>query len=76
MKACIVQPHYSTDFARSDELFRWEMDIMDACDESMDLIVLPESCDDAAAANRMLDMGVDTILTNDYQRISLALRNS
>ncbi|MBQ8310994.1 MAG: hypothetical protein IJX80_08290 [Clostridia bacterium] len=45
MKACIIQPLYSTDDSRADELFAWEMDIMDQCDESMDLIVLPESCD-------------------------------
>ena len=50
MKACIVQPPYSTDYARSDELFRWEMEVLDACDGSMDLIVFPESCDTPALA--------------------------
>ena len=50
MKACIIQPHYSTEYRDSDALFRWEMDSMDACDESMDLIVLPESCDTPALA--------------------------
>ena len=50
MKACIVQPYYSTDYNDSERLFRWEMDAMDACDESMDLIVLPESCDTPALA--------------------------
>ncbi|MBQ9785462.1 MAG: hypothetical protein IJW29_08165 [Clostridia bacterium] len=50
MKTCIVQPHYSTDYNDSEELFRWEMDAMDQCDESMDLIVLPESCDTPALA--------------------------
>ena len=33
-------------------------------------------CDDPAQAKRMLDMGIDTVLTNDYQRISNAIRNS
>ena len=51
MKACIIQPHYSTDFSESDALFQWEMDAMDACDASMDLIVLPESCDTPALAH-------------------------
>ncbi|MBR2459702.1 MAG: hypothetical protein IKB34_00515 [Clostridia bacterium] len=45
MKVCIIQPHYSTDRKDSDELFQWEMDILDKCDESMDLIVLPEATD-------------------------------
>ena len=33
-------------------------------------------CDDAGEAQKMLDMGVDTILTNDYQSIASALRRS
>ncbi len=45
MKVCVVQPLYSTDYSKSDEFFQWEMDQMDACDASMDLIVFPESCD-------------------------------
>jgi len=45
MKVCIIQPLYSTKYERSDELFNWEMDIMDYCDSSMDLIVFPESTD-------------------------------
>ena len=42
MKVCVIQPPYSLDFSRSDELFRWEMDALEKCDPSMDLIVLPE----------------------------------
>lgn len=45
MKACIIQPEYSMDLSRADELFQWELDALDKCDESMDLIVLPESAD-------------------------------
>lgn len=45
MKVCIIQPEYSTDYSRSDEMFNWELDAMDKCDESMDLIVLPEYVD-------------------------------
>lgn len=45
MKACIVQPAYSTDHAASDAYFEAEMAFFDACDPSMDLIVFPEACD-------------------------------
>ena len=45
MKVCVVQPAYSTDHARSDEYFAAEMRLLDACDPSMDLIVLPEYAD-------------------------------
>ncbi len=50
MKVCIVQPYYSMDFSRVDELFQWELDTLDKCDESMDLIVFPESSDIPALA--------------------------
>jgi len=50
MKVCIIQPEYSRDYSRSDELFQWELDAMDKCDPSMDLIVLPESTDVPAFA--------------------------
>ena len=50
MKVCIIQPLYSADWNDSDKLFNWELDIMDKCDESMDLIVLPESTDVPAYA--------------------------
>ena len=45
IKACVIQPPYSTDYALSDEYFRWETEALDRCDESMDLIVMPESAD-------------------------------
>ncbi len=45
MKVCIIQPAYSTDYSRSDEYFEAELSYLDRCDESMDLIVLPESAD-------------------------------
>ncbi len=45
MKVAVIQPLYSTDFSRADELFDWETDALDKCDESLDLIVLPESAD-------------------------------
>lgn len=45
MKTCIIQPAYSVDYNLSDQMFQWEMEALDRCDESMDLIVLPEAAD-------------------------------
>ena len=50
MKVCIIQPHYSTDWNTAEELFNWELEAMDKCDETMDLIVLPEATDVPALA--------------------------
>ena len=45
MKVCIIQPPYSTDFGKLNEYFAWELEALDRCDESMDIIVMPEACD-------------------------------
>ena len=45
MKACIIQPPYSRDVSFSDEYFQFKLDMLDRCDESIDLIVLPEYSD-------------------------------
>jgi len=45
MKVCILQPLYSVDYSRSDELFERQLELLAQCDETMDIIVLPESCD-------------------------------
>ena len=45
MKICIIQPAYSTDYSASERYFEDQIKLIDQCDESMDLIVLPESCD-------------------------------
>ena len=50
MKVCIIQPEYSSDFLMSDECFAEQLKLIDQCDESMDIIVLPESCDVPAFA--------------------------
>ena len=42
MKTCVIQPAYCLDFSKSDEFFNWELSALEACDESMDVIVLPE----------------------------------
>jgi len=45
MKVCIIQPKYSTDYSKSDEYFEAELELLDRCDPSADIIVMPESCD-------------------------------
>ena len=45
MKVCIVQPAYSVDFGKSEEYFEAQLNLLEECDETMDIIVLPESCD-------------------------------
>jgi len=45
MKICIIQPEYSSDYSLSDKYFQKELELLDQCDESMDIIVMPESCD-------------------------------
>ena len=42
MKACTIQPPFCTEFDKSEEYFEKLTAYMDACDETMDLIVLPE----------------------------------
>ena len=42
MKVCVIQPEYSLDYSQSDEFFQRELDALDRCDESMDLIAMPE----------------------------------
>ena len=53
MKVCIIQPKYSADWNDSENLFQWELDILDKCDASMDLIVLPEATDIPAYAKSL-----------------------
>ncbi len=45
MKVCIIQPRYSFDEGLVDELFEELMAKLDECDESLDIIVLPEYSD-------------------------------
>lgn len=45
MKACVIQPAYSTDFSKSEAYFQKQLDLLNSCDESVDIIVLPESAD-------------------------------
>ena len=55
MKVCIIQPPYSTDYSKIDEYFNWQLDALAKCDKSMDIIVLPESCDVPCLAKKQED---------------------
>ena len=45
MKVCIIQPAYSTDYSKTDLYFEEQVKLIEQCDDSMDIIVLPEMCD-------------------------------
>lgn len=45
MKACIIQPPYSRDVSHSDAYFDYKIRMLDKCDDSIDIIVLPEYSD-------------------------------
>ena len=45
MKACVIQPPYAYDTDRICESVQWELDALARCDETLDLIVLPEASD-------------------------------
>ena len=56
MKVCVIQPAYSMDFSQSDKFFDWELYTLDQCDESMDLIVMPEYSNVPCLANTKEEM--------------------
>lgn len=45
MKVCIIQPPYSRDTSYSDEYFEYKIQKLNECDETIDIIVLPEYSD-------------------------------
>lgn len=45
MKVCVIQPPYSINYEDTEKCFEKQLELMDACDDSLDIIVLPESCD-------------------------------
>ena len=45
MKFCVVQPSYAKDPAKVGESVEFQMDALRRCDESLDVIVLPEASD-------------------------------
>ena len=88
MKACIIQPPYSRDLQNSDEYFAFKLRMLDECDEHVDIIVLPEYSDVPCATTTLeetlyyhqryidplLNKCEETILTNDYTRISQVVK--
>ena len=55
MKACIFQPPYSRDLGFSDHYFSYKLRLLNECDESLDIIVLPEYSDVPCAAESLED---------------------
>ena len=51
MRACVVQTPYSTDFSKIEEYIKWELNCFDSLDDSLDIVVFPESCDVACLAS-------------------------
>ena len=45
MKVCVVQPYYSFNYDDLDECYNEMMALVDKCDDSLDVIVMPEYCD-------------------------------
>ncbi len=45
MKACVIQPHYSFNEKDADMCFEGLISLMNKCDKTLDLIVLPEYSD-------------------------------
>ena len=53
MKAAIIQPPYSRDVSFSDEYFEYKLNLLKKCDESVDIIVLPEYSDVPCATSTL-----------------------
>ena len=49
MKVCVVQPYYSVKEKDTEYCYEKMIELLDSCDDSLDLIVLPEYCDIPAA---------------------------
>jgi len=45
MKVCVIQPYYSFDYKENDRCYEEMVKLLDQCDDSLDLIVLPEYSD-------------------------------
>ena len=45
MRVCVLQPYYSFDYADAKDCYDKMVAMLDECDDSLDLIVMPEYCD-------------------------------
>ena len=50
MKVTVIQPPYSMDLSKSDAYFEKKLELLNECDDSSDIIVLPEYSDVPCAA--------------------------
>ncbi len=56
LKACVFQPPYALDVDDIDATMQWEFEHLKSCDESLDLIVLPEASDRQARVRNREDI--------------------
>lgn len=45
MKTCVIQPPHRRDTSEADSMFAYKLNLLDQCDSSLDLIVLPKYSD-------------------------------
>lgn len=55
MKVCVIQPYYSFDGKDNEKCYNEMVKLLDQCDESLDLIVLPEYSDVPSAQESKKD---------------------
>ena len=65
MRACIIQPYYSIDPKDTEKCFNDMAALIDKCDDSLDLIVLPEYSDIPAAQSCKADFDAAIVRYND-----------
>ena len=53
MKVRVFQPPYSRDLSLSEDFFQYKMELLAECDDSLDLIVLPEYSDVPCATSTL-----------------------
>jgi len=86
MKAVLIQPPYSRDVSFSDEYFEYKIDLLKKCDETADIIVLPEYSDVTCATssleetlyyhNKYIDILLDTCIKTAKRCNSLVFVNA
>ena len=55
MKVCIIQPAYSTDYSKIDYYFEKQAELLEMCDDTMDIIVCPEAASIPCLASTKAD---------------------
>ena len=70
MKARVIQPPYAADEKGIPDSFQWLLDELGRCDESLDLIVLPEFSD--VPGRTPTKAGFDAAVTNNHAKLLAA----